>query len=78
MEIGILYIRPSRNYFTLFTEDGEGLNIIIDENYTWGIYIEKNKFKPLGELRQRYTQDNGDSFTVEQKIKILKFLFTEL
>lgn len=77
MEIGILYVRPNRNYFTLFTEDGEGLNIIKDENYAWGIYIEKNKFKPLGELRQNYTPDNGDSFTVGQKRKILSFLFKE-
>lgn len=77
MEIGILYSRPHKNYFTLFVKDGVGMNIILDENYSWGIIVEKTKFKPLNRLQQSYTPDSGEKFTTRQKRKILSFLFKE-
>lgn len=77
IETGILYKRPSPSYYTLFVKNGLGLNIVVDENYVWGIMIEKNKFKSLDKLQQTYIPDGGDKFTIKQKRKILKFLFKE-
>jgi len=77
IEIGILYKKQNPDYFVLFIQDGLGINIIIDENYSHNIGLEKQRFKLFKDLKQQYIPDNGERFTLKQKRKILKFLFKE-